>query len=215
MFAQFGGYFRDQGFLAMSGQLMSDALIVPEPKQRNTRADNGSITAAGIPKNWIEKHGKSHFDCRGHACANHKRELISPYDVTGATLLDGRVVEAVLDDTSADSDVLADRGHRWAATEQKPADRAAGAAPTATPIATDACARLRSGAPGLSHRSARRLSTIFGANTNDMGGTLMRSIGLARANARSHLTNIAYTMKRGVGSCWACPAGTTACPAPA
>ena len=35
-----------------------------------------------------------------------------------------------------------------------------------------------------------------GVHTNDMGGTLLRSVGLARAKARIGLKNLAYNMRR-------------------
>ena len=41
-----------------------------------------------------------------------------------------------------------------------------------------------------------RVEHVFGAQTNDMGGTLVRSIGLVRARARIGLKNLAYNMRR-------------------
>jgi transposase, IS5 family len=41
-----------------------------------------------------------------------------------------------------------------------------------------------------------RLEHVFGAQTNDMGGTLVRTIGLVRANARIGMKNLAYNMRR-------------------
>ena len=37
---------------------------------------------------------------------------------------------------------------------------------------------------------------IFGAQSNDMGGTLVRSIGIVRAKTRIGLKNLAYNMRR-------------------
>jgi len=37
---------------------------------------------------------------------------------------------------------------------------------------------------------------IFGSQSNDMGGTLVRSIGIVRAKARIGLKNLAYNMRR-------------------
>jgi len=37
---------------------------------------------------------------------------------------------------------------------------------------------------------------IFGAQTNDMGGTLVRTIGLVRAKAKIGMKNLAYNMRR-------------------
>jgi len=39
-------------------------------------------------------------------------------------------------------------------------------------------------------------SHIFGAQSNEMGGTLVRSIGLIRAKARIGLKNLSYDMRR-------------------
>jgi IS5 family transposase len=41
-----------------------------------------------------------------------------------------------------------------------------------------------------------RVEHVFGAQTNDMGGTLVRTIGLARATAKIGMKNIAYNMRR-------------------
>ena len=37
---------------------------------------------------------------------------------------------------------------------------------------------------------------IFGAQANDMGGTLVRTIGLVRAKAKIGMKNLAYNMRR-------------------
>ena len=41
-----------------------------------------------------------------------------------------------------------------------------------------------------------RVEHVFGAQSNDMGGTLVRGIGLVRAKARIGLKNLAYNMRR-------------------
>ena len=41
-----------------------------------------------------------------------------------------------------------------------------------------------------------RAEHVFGAQSNDMGGTLVRSVGLVRAKARIGLKNLAYNMRR-------------------
>ena len=43
-----------------------------------------------------------------------------------------------------------------------------------------------------------RVEHVFGAQTNDMGGTFVRSIGVARARARIGLKTLACTMRRAV-----------------
>ena len=41
-----------------------------------------------------------------------------------------------------------------------------------------------------------RVEHIFGAQANDMGGVLVRTIGLARAKAKIGMKNIVYNMRR-------------------
>jgi IS5 family transposase len=41
-----------------------------------------------------------------------------------------------------------------------------------------------------------RVEHVFGAQANDMGGTLVRTIGIACAKAKIGLKNIAYNMRR-------------------
>ena len=43
-----------------------------------------------------------------------------------------------------------------------------------------------------------RVEHVFGAQSNDMGGTLVRSLGLMRAKARIGLKNLTYNMRRQV-----------------
>lgn len=225
LFAQFDAYLRSQGFLAMGGQMI-DASIVPVPKQRNTREDNATIKAGGTPKDWddkpakrrqkdtdarwTKKHGKSHFGYKNHVCVDRRHKLIRRYDVTDAAVHDSQVMEAVLDDTNTASGVWADSAYRSAETEKMLADRG-----------------LRSRIHRKAHRNRplgehekkgnrtrskvrARVEHIFGAQTNDMGGTLVRSIGLTRAKARIGLKNLAYNMKR-AGQL----TGMTGSPAPA
>ncbi len=81
LFDEFDGYLKDQGYLAMGGQII-DASIVPVPKQRNSRDDNARIKDGETPEGWenqpakrcqkdtdarwTKKHGKSHYGYKNH-----------------------------------------------------------------------------------------------------------------------------------------------------
>ena len=45
-------------------------------------------------------------------------------------------------------------------------------------------------------RDRLRVEHIFGAQANDMGGTLVRTIGMVRAKAKIGMKNLAYNMRR-------------------
>lgn len=76
LFDKFDAYLRDNGYLAMGGQIV-DASIVPVPRQRNTREENERVKAGEKPEDWdgkpykkrqkdvdarwTKKHGKNHY----------------------------------------------------------------------------------------------------------------------------------------------------------
>lgn len=45
-------------------------------------------------------------------------------------------------------------------------------------------------------RARVRVEHVFGAQTKDMGGTLVRTIGIARAKTKIGMKNLAYNMRR-------------------
>jgi IS5 family transposase len=81
LFGAFDAYLKDQGWLAMGGQMI-DASIVPVPKQRNDRDENAAIKAGKTPEGWdnkpaknrqkdtdarwTKKHGTSHYGYKNH-----------------------------------------------------------------------------------------------------------------------------------------------------
>ena len=64
LFETFDGYLKDQGYLAMGGQII-DASIVAVPKQRNSREENARIKAGETPAGWEDKPAKPPKGCRG------------------------------------------------------------------------------------------------------------------------------------------------------
>ena len=57
LFETFDGHLKDQGYLAMGGQII-DASIVAVPKQRNSRKENAGIKAGETPECWQDKPAK-------------------------------------------------------------------------------------------------------------------------------------------------------------
>jgi IS5 family transposase len=211
LFNDFDGHLKRQGYLAMGGQIV-DASIIAVPKQRNSRDDNAKIKAGETPEGWdkqpakraqkdtdarwTKKHGRSHFGYKNHVNVDRRHKLIRRYQATPASVHDSQVVDDVLDPDNTASDVWADSAYRSAEIEAKLAERG-----------------LKSRIHRKAHRSRplgkrehqgnrtrskvrARVEHVFGAQSNDMGGTLVRSIGLVRAKARIGLKNLAYNMRR-------------------
>ena len=211
LFAAFNDHLEKRGYLAMGGQII-DASIVPVPKQRNSRDENATIKAGETPQawedqpakrsqkdtdaRWTKKHGKSHYGYKNHVNVDRRHKLVRRYQVTDAALHDSQVVEAILDPENTASDVWADSAYRSAEIEAELAakglkSRVHRKGRRNKPLS----AREKQGNKTRSKVRAR-VEHVFGAQSNDMGGTLVRSIGLVRARARVGLKNLAYNMRR-------------------
>ena len=127
---------------------------------------------------------------------DRRHKLVRRYHVTDASVHDSQALEAVLDGDNTASRVWADSAYRSAGIETMLKKKA-----------------LTSGIHYKGHRNKPlterqeqgnktrskirvRVEHIFGAQSNDMGGTLVRSIGIVRAKTRIGLKNLAYNMRR-------------------
>lgn len=211
LFGAFDAHLKAQGWLAMGGQMI-DASIVPVPKQRNTRDENAAIKAGETPEGWDDKpaqrsqkdldarwtvkHGKSHYGYKNHVNVDRRHKLIRRYAVTDASVHDSQALDGLLDDGNTASDVWADSAYRSAEIEETLAARGLKSrihrkAHRNRPLTE----REKQGNRTRSKVRAR-VEHVFGAQSNDMGGALLRCIGIVRARARIGLRNLAYNMRR-------------------
>lgn len=211
LFDSFDGYLKKRGYLAMGGQII-DASIVAVPKQRNSRDENARIKAGETPEGWekqaakrsqkdtdarwTKKHGKTHYGYKNHVNVDRRHKLVRRYQVTDAAVHDSQVLDDILDPDNTASDVWADSAYRSAEIEATLDEKG---------LKSRIHRKGRRNKP-LSGREMRgnktrsqvraRVEHVFGAQSNDMGGTLVRSIGLVRVKARIGLKNLAYNMRR-------------------
>jgi transposase, IS5 family len=211
LFEDFDGYLKKRGYLAMGGQII-DASIVPVPKQRNSRDENARLKdgetleawenqpAKRCQKDtdarWTKKYGKSHYGYKNHVTVDRRHKLVRRYHVTDAAVHDSQVLDEVLDPDNTASGVWADSAYRSAAIETKLEEKGLKSrihhkGHRDKPLT----AREKRGNKTRSKVRAR-VEHVFGAQSNDMGGTLVRGIGLVRAKARIGLKNLAYNMRR-------------------
>ena len=211
LFAQFDGYLARQGYIARGGQIL-DASIVPVPHNHNKRAENVAIKAGEVPEDWeskpakrsqkdvdarwTKKHGTSHYGYKNHVNVDRKHKLIRRYHVTDAAVHDSQAVEELLTRGNTGSGVWADAAYRSTEIE---------ATLKARKLTSHIHRKGQRGKPltQQAQKSNRTKSTvrvrvehIFGAQANDMGGTLVRTIGLVRAKAKIGMKNLAYNMRR-------------------
>jgi IS5 family transposase len=211
VFALFDGHLARQGYIARGGQIL-DASIVAVPRNHNTRKENEAIKADEVPEGWenkpakrsqkdvdarwTNKHGKSHYGYKNHVNVDRMHKLVRRYHVTDAAVHDSQAVDALLTRGNTGSGVWADAAYRSAEIETTLKARG---------LTSRIHRKGKRGKPltAQAQKSNRTKSTvrvrvehIFGAQANDMGGTIVRTIGLARAKAKIGMKNLAYNMRR-------------------
>ena len=212
LFETFDGYLKDQGYLAMGGQII-DASIVAVPKQRQQprgeRADKGGRDAGQAGRTSRQSGAKG---CRGAVDQEARQEPLrlqepcqrGPSAQAGAALScerrggarTAKFLDDILDGDNTALAVWADSAYRSAEIEAALKEKG---------LRSRIHRKGRRNKP-LSEREKQgnktrssvrvRVEHVFGAQSNDMGGTLVRSVGLVRAKARIGLKNLAYNMRR-------------------
>jgi len=211
LFKLFDHHLARQGYIARGGQIL-DASIVPVPCNHNTREENAAIKDGKEPEGWetkpakrsqkdtdarwTKKHGKSHYGYKNHVNVDRKHKLIRRYHVSDAALHDSQAVDELLMRGNTASGVWADAAYRSEEIETKLKARGLTSrihrkGKRGKPLTEQAKKSNRT------KSSVRvRVEHVFGAQSNDMGGTLVRTIGLARAKAKIGMKNLAYNIRR-------------------
>ena len=124
------------------------------------------------------------------------RRMVRRYHVSDAAEHDSQVLDDILDGDNTALGVWADSAYRSAEIEASLKEKG---------LRSRIHRKGRRNKP-LSEREKQgnktrssvrvRVEHVFGAQSNDMGGTLVRSVGLVRAKARIGLKNLAYNMRR-------------------
>lgn len=190
LFKQFEGYLARQGYIARGG-LILDAFIVPVSKNRNTRDENKDIKAGEEPEGWADKsakraqkdtdarwtkkHCKEPLRLQKNVNVDRKHKLVRRYHVSDAALHDSQAVEHLLMRGNSGAGVWADPAYR----SEEMGTKLHARGPKS---------RIhRKGKRGwpLNNRTkstvCARVEHVYGAQTDDMGGTLMRTVGMARS----------------------------------
>ncbi len=184
---------------------------MPVPRNHNTRDENKAIKAGDVPQDWADKpamrsqkdtdarwtkkHGKSHYGYKNHVNVDRQHKLIRRYHFSNAALHDSQAVDHLLMPSNTGSGVWADAAYR--SEEMEARLRARG-------LRSHIHRKGKRGKPltAQGKGSNRTKSTvragkhIFGAQINDMGGTLVRTIGMVRAKAKIGMKNLACNMRR-------------------
>lgn len=223
LFKRFDEQLAARGLVAKGGQMI-DATFVEVPKSRNSREDNAKLKAGEIPEDWLKedpatvnmrrqkdpdarwtkKNQETHFGYKNHVNADAKNKLIRAYAVTAASVHDSQVFDELLDHTSDNEGqkraAYADSAYRSKEQEERL---------QANEIESQVCEKGTRGKPLTEEQKASnrqksktraRVEHVFGAQAQ-MGGHVVRIIGIARARVKIAFMNLAYNMRRFVLLC--------------
>ena len=223
LFKRFDEQLAAKGLIARGGQMI-DATFVEVPKSRNSREDNARLKAGEIPEDWkkddpatvnmlrqkdtdarwTKKNNETHFGFKNHINADAQHKLIRAFEVTPASVHDSQVFDALLDQGADEKGnkgaVFADSAYR--SQEQEARLQAGG-------FESQVCEKGSRGHPLTeeqkvgNHKKSKtrsRVEHVFGAQAQ-MGGHLVRTIGIARARVKIALMNLAYNLRRYVLLC--------------
>ncbi len=211
LFSQFGRVLDGHGLQAVEGQII-DASLVAVPTQRNSREENATLKAGERPAAWASqlakqrqkdtdarwtvKGGVSHYGYKNHVGIDRRHKLIRSYAVTHAAVHDSQVLEVVLDPANTSPEVWADAAYRSAPIE---AQLQAQGYRSRIQRKGSRAQRLSARQQATNRRWARiraRVEHVFGHQVTAMQGTLIRTIGLVRAQAKIGLKNLTYNLHR-------------------
>ena len=216
LFARFHEQLAVQGYVARAGQMI-DATFVEVPRQRNAREENAKIKAGETPADWQEesakpmlrqkdvearwtkKNNERHYGYKNHINADQGHKLVHSYKVTDAAVHDSQVFEALLDQAADENDkkraVYADSAYRSKLQEEKLAT---------DNITSQICEKGARNHPLTEEQKESnknkskvraRVEHVFGAQAQ-MGGHIVRTIGLLRAQVKIGMMNLVYNMVR-------------------
>lgn len=225
LFAHFDAHLRDQGYLAMGGQIV-DASIVAAPRQRMTDAALETVKSGGIPDDWKARPAKLRqkdrdarwtlkrgrrkrgpdgalpapiatpvFGYKSHISTDRRHGFIRRWSVTDAARHDGRELPGLLDRANTAAPVWADTACRSKKNERR--IDAAG-------VVSKVHYRRQPGkplpAPRQKANAARSrvrsaVEHVF-ADQKDRMRLFVRTIGIARARTKIGLATLAHNFPR-------------------
>jgi IS5 family transposase len=212
MFKTFNETLDIAGVFANQGKMV-DASFVETPRQRNTREENKHIKQTGtapegwkdkphklcqkdIDARWTKKNFVTFFGYKNHIKADTKTKLIEEYLVTDASVHDSQAIEELLTEKDKGQPLYADSA--YAGKEQRKVykkkelvDKVHEKGYRNKPLTEKQKADNRE-----KSKVRARVEHVFGFVENSMNGSIVRTIGIARAKAKIGMMNLTYNINR-------------------
>jgi IS5 family transposase len=211
LFEQFDSYLIEHGYAAKGGQIV-DATLIPVPKQHNRDQDNERLKQGEIPQSWqdnphrlaqkdtdarwTKKRNQSHFGYKNHINVDAEYGLIRQYQVTDASVHDSQVLGRLLDDDNQADTLWADSAYRSEAIETVLALMGFDSQIHQRPYRNHPLSDEQKQSNSMKSKTRAKVEHVFGAWTMQMGGKVVRAIGIVRVKAQLGLKNLTYNLIR-------------------
>lgn len=200
------------GVFANEGKMV-DASFVEAPRQRNTHEENKYIKETGtapqewklkphklaqkdVDARWTKKNNATFYGYKNHIKADTKTKLIEEYVVTDAAVHDSQAIEQLLTEKDKNLPLYADSAYTGEDQEKiyknkEVINKVHEKGYRNKPLTETQKARNKE------KSSIRvRVEHVFGFVENSMHGSIVRTIGIARAKAKIGMMNLTYNICR-------------------
>ena len=193
---------------------MVDASFHEVPRQRNSREENQKIKEGGIPDSfkenpnkgahkdtdarWTKKNNETFYGCKNHIKADAGSKFIDDYTVTSANIHDSQGLEQLLDEKDKGQALYADSAYSGEDIEGMVSKTEMINQINEKGYRNNPLTETQKESNRKKSKVRARVEHIFGFVGNTMKGTLIRTIGMARAKMNIGLTNLTYNICRAV-----------------
>lgn len=213
LFDRFYSVLQENDLIVNEGKMV-DASFHEVPRQRNSREENQIIKDGGIPESfksnphkaahkdtdarWTKKNNVNYYGYKNHIKADAGSKFIDDYTVTVANVHDSQGLEQLLDEKDKGQSLYADSAYSGEAIEGLVSKAEMINQINEKGYRNNPLTKKQKANNQEKSKVRSRVEHIFGFMENTMKGSLIRTIGIARAQMNIGLTNLTYNICRAV-----------------
>jgi len=212
LFKRFNETLDAAGVFANEGKMV-DASFVEAPRQRNTREENKHIKETGtapqdwrvkphklsqkdVDARWTKKNNTVFYGYKNHIKADTKTKLIEEYIVTDASVHDSQAIEQLLTEKDKNQPLYADSAYTGEDQEKIYKKKEVISKVHEKGYRNKPLTETQKASNKEKSSIRVRVEHVFGFVENSMHGSIVRTIGIARANAKIGMMNLTYNICR-------------------
>jgi IS5 family transposase len=211
LFARYHQTLEKKNLIGHNGSII-DASFVEVPRQRNSREENATVKEGKVPEEWQEdpaklrqkdtdarwtkKNEETFYGYKDHVKVDAQSKLITAFEVTDASVHDSQVIEPLLDESDRGTELYADSAYRSASIEEKLENKGVKSRIHEKAVRNRPLSKAQIRSNRGKSRIRVRVEHVFATIETSLGGSRIRSIGMARARGIVGLINLTYNIVR-------------------